>query len=275
MGRILIGTTKGLQGDPGLVGAQGPRGENGAMTYFGTSAPTDTENKNDNDRYFDTTTGNVYWFGNGQWNNIANIKGLQGDKGPNGATGPQGNKGAAGAAGVKGPAGAKGAKGPNGANGTIPTIVNNLTTTTKNTYSLSANQGKILTDKLNTANVAFSTPAEIRVAAGGNASNYTSVWYAKSGTVVIMAMCKGTKDFSSTVHDVTYGIGLNRTGITLPSGFRPGYPVGGDWFAIENSTPHDGIFGIETSGDVNAGDIYSSTAYNNYVCPTTVIFTIA
>jgi parallel beta-helix repeat protein len=103
----------------GSKGSQGPAGENGAMWYFGASAPS-SGTGHENDYYLNNSTWDIYRKSSGSWVLIGNIEGATGatgPQGPQGSTGATGSQGPAGAAGSQGPQGPAGATGPQGSQG--------------------------------------------------------------------------------------------------------------------------------------------------------------
>lgn len=119
---------QGPKGDTGATGPQGAKGDTGtrgSVWYSGT-AITGTSTTATifsgsgiasalvNDRYFNTSTGNVYKCtvaGNAstaKWVYEVCLKGAKGDTGATGATGAKGATGATGATGAQGPKGDKG-----------------------------------------------------------------------------------------------------------------------------------------------------------------------
>lgn len=115
---------KGDTGATGATGAKGATGTRGSVWYSGT-AITGTSTTATifsgsgisalvNDRYFNTSTGNVYKCtvaGNAstaKWVYEVCLKGAKGDTGATGATGAKGATGATGATGAQGPKGDKG-----------------------------------------------------------------------------------------------------------------------------------------------------------------------
>lgn len=89
---------------PGPTGQQGPKGdtgERGSIWKNGTGAPTTSDNLPD-DKYLNTTNGDVYNYNGSTWQLVGNIRGPQGIQGQQGATGPQGQQGIQGQKGEKG-----------------------------------------------------------------------------------------------------------------------------------------------------------------------------
>jgi parallel beta-helix repeat protein len=110
---VGVGFFFGFRLTAGSKGSQGPAGENGAMWYFGTSAPSNSTG-HDNDYYLNNSTWDFYRKSSGSWVLMGNIKGATG---ATGAQGPQGSAGSAGATGAQGPQGPQGSQGPAGATG--------------------------------------------------------------------------------------------------------------------------------------------------------------
>lgn len=173
---------KGDQGETGAIGEtglQGPAGEEGKGWLFGTSVPASSLGRN-GDLYYKHDTCDVYRKNGGEWQLSQNIRGQQGEtgatgsqgpagergpqgerglpgeqgpKGDTGEAGPQGLKGEKGDTGLQGPAGPKGDRGepgpqgPAGSDATVE-VVDNLTSSST-TAVLSANQGKVLNERLN------------------------------------------------------------------------------------------------------------------------------
>ena len=121
-----------LPGPTGPAGPQGPKGDTGTRgnTWTtGTSNPTSTSGYIANDKYLNTTNGDVYNYTGTGWQNVGNIRGPQGiqgpkgekgntgERGPQGVQGPKGDTGPAGPQGPMGPKGEKGATGPKGDTG--------------------------------------------------------------------------------------------------------------------------------------------------------------
>ena len=169
----------GARGETGPQGATGPAGEEGKGWLFGTSVPAGSLGRN-GDLYYKHDTCDVYRKNGGEWQLSQNIRGQQGEagatgsqgpagergpqgerglpgeqgpKGDQGEAGPQGLKGEKGDTGLQGPAGPKGDRGdpgpqgPAGSDATVE-VVDNLTSSS-NTAVLSANQGKVLNERLN------------------------------------------------------------------------------------------------------------------------------
>jgi parallel beta-helix repeat protein len=122
---VGVGFFFGFRLTSGSKGSQGPAGENGAMWYFGASAPSNSTG-HDNDYYLNNSTWDLYRKSSGSWVLMGNIKGAtgatgaqgaQGSAGSAGATGAQGAQGSAGSAGSAGATGAQGPQGPQGSQG--------------------------------------------------------------------------------------------------------------------------------------------------------------
>lgn len=93
---------------PGPAGPAGPKGDPGARgsTWTnGTSNPTSTSGYIANDKYLNTTTGQVFNFNGTSWQEVGSIRGPQGIQGQQGPVGPQGQQGIQGPKGDTGPAG--------------------------------------------------------------------------------------------------------------------------------------------------------------------------
>lgn len=95
----------GKDGAPGPRGPVGPQGIRGSTWQNGTSAPTSTSGNIANDKYLNTTNGDVYNYTQ-SWQLVGNIRGPQGIQGPQGTVGPAGQQG------IQGPQGPKGDPGP-------------------------------------------------------------------------------------------------------------------------------------------------------------------
>lgn len=76
----------GPQGPAGPKGADGPQGTRGSTWSSGTSAPTTSSGLAD-DKYLNTTNGDVYNYTGSTWQLIGNIRGPQGIQGPQGPAG--------------------------------------------------------------------------------------------------------------------------------------------------------------------------------------------
>lgn len=96
----------GKDGAQGPTGPAGPQGVRGSTWQNGTSAPTSTSGFLKNDKYLNTSNGDVYNYTGTAWQRVMNIRG------PQGIQGPQGNVGPAGPQGIQGPKGDKGDPGP-------------------------------------------------------------------------------------------------------------------------------------------------------------------
>ena len=102
---------------PGPIGPQGIQGEQGtrgSLWQSQSGAPNSTEGVNEGDQFLNTTTGDVWQFANGEWQNTGSI---QGPVGPEGPQGPQG---------IVGPQGPQGAQGPRGLQGEFLNILGTL-----------------------------------------------------------------------------------------------------------------------------------------------------
>ena len=95
----------GKDGAQGPQGPAGPQGVRGSTWQNGTSAPTTSGNLA-NDKYLNTTNGDVYNYTGTAWQLVGNIRGPQGIQGPQGTVGPAGQQG------IQGPKGEKGDPGP-------------------------------------------------------------------------------------------------------------------------------------------------------------------
>jgi parallel beta-helix repeat protein len=120
---VGVGFFLGSRLTAGSKGSQGPAGENGAMWYFGASAPTSSTG-HENDYYLNNSTWDIYRKSSGSWVLIGNIKGATGATGAQGAQGPEGSAGATGPQGPQGSAGSgttgpRGPQGPAGENGAM------------------------------------------------------------------------------------------------------------------------------------------------------------
>ena len=96
-------TVPGPQGPQGVKGDTGTRG---STWTNGTSAPTSTSGYLTNDKYLNTSNGDVYNYTGSTWQLVGNIRG------PQGIQGPQGNVGPVGPQGIQGPIGPQGEPGP-------------------------------------------------------------------------------------------------------------------------------------------------------------------
>ena len=107
-------------GPPGATGETGPRGYPGHI-ITGDGAPYYIEPDPDKGDvlYFDTSTGNVYFYKYPNWLLVGNIRGPRGHTGGTGQTGPRGHTGQRGddGYGFDGATGATGATGPMGPTG--------------------------------------------------------------------------------------------------------------------------------------------------------------
>ena len=96
-------TVPGPQGPQGVKGDTGTRG---STWTNGTSAPTSTSGYLTNDKYLNTSNGDVYNYTGDTWQLIGSIRGPQGIQGQQGVVGPQGPQG------IQGPIGPQGEPGP-------------------------------------------------------------------------------------------------------------------------------------------------------------------
>ena len=96
-------TVPGPQGPQGIKGDTGTRG---STWTNGTSAPTSTSGYLTNDKYLNTSNGDVYNYTGSTWQLVGSIRG------PQGIQGPQGNVGPVGPQGIQGPIGPQGEPGP-------------------------------------------------------------------------------------------------------------------------------------------------------------------
>lgn len=90
---------------PGAQGPTGPKGDpgtRGSTWTNGTSNPTSTSGYLTNDKYLNTSNGDVYNYTGSTWQLVGNIRGPQGIQGPQGNVGPVGQQG------IQGPKGDKG-----------------------------------------------------------------------------------------------------------------------------------------------------------------------
>lgn len=92
----------GPAGEQGPAGIKGDTGTRGSIWKNGTSAPTSTSGYLTDDKYLNTTNGDVYNYTGTTWQLVGSIKGPQGIQGPKGDTGPAGPKG------IQGPIGPQG-----------------------------------------------------------------------------------------------------------------------------------------------------------------------
>lgn len=94
----------GPQGIPGTQGPQGTPGVRGSIWYSGSGTPT-VQDALANDKYINTSNGDIYTYNGSSWQMNGNIKGPQGIQGIQGIQGPQGIQGVQGPKGDKGDAG--------------------------------------------------------------------------------------------------------------------------------------------------------------------------
>lgn len=97
-------TPSTVPGPQGPQGPKGPQGTRGSIWQNSTSVPT-TSGYIANDKYLNTSSGDVYNYDGTRWQVIGNIRGPQGIQGPQGNVGPQGQQGIQGPKGDTGPAG--------------------------------------------------------------------------------------------------------------------------------------------------------------------------
>ena len=95
-----------IPGPTGPKGDKGDQGTRGSTWTNGTSAPTSTSGYLTNDKYLNTSNGDVYNYTGSTWQLVGSIRGPQGIPGPKGNAGPQGQQG------IQGPKGDKGDPGP-------------------------------------------------------------------------------------------------------------------------------------------------------------------
>ena len=97
-----------LPGPKGPVGPIGPKGDTGIRGSIWTNGQTTPHHTTDdlaNDKYLNTSNGDVYNYTGTRWQLVGNIKGPQGIQGPQGNVGPEGPQGIQGPKGDIGPAG--------------------------------------------------------------------------------------------------------------------------------------------------------------------------
>lgn len=114
IGNIAIVGPEGPKGDKGDKGNDGARG---SLFYSGVTVPTAGANYRANDKFLQTTTGNVYNYTGTNWSLIGNITGPQGIQGQTGPQGPQG---------IQGPQGPQGLKGDSGQSFQVGGILENI-----------------------------------------------------------------------------------------------------------------------------------------------------
>ena len=114
IGNIAIVGPEGPTGDKGDKGADGARG---SLFYSGVTVPTASANYRANDKFLQTTNGNVYNYTGTSWSLIGNITGPQGIQGQTGPQGPQG---------IQGPQGPQGKKGDSGQSFQVGGILENI-----------------------------------------------------------------------------------------------------------------------------------------------------
>lgn len=114
IGNIAIVGPEGPKGDKGDKGADGARG---SLFYSGVTVPTAGANYRANDKFLQTTNGNVYNYTGTSWSLIGNITGPQGIQGNTGPQGPQG---------IQGPQGPQGLKGDSGQSFQVGGILENI-----------------------------------------------------------------------------------------------------------------------------------------------------
>lgn len=91
-----------IPGPQGPQGQKGDKGTRGSTWTNGTSAPTSTSGYLTNDKYLNTSNGDVYNYTGTTWQLVGSIRGPQGIQGPQGVVGPQGQQGIQGQKGDKG-----------------------------------------------------------------------------------------------------------------------------------------------------------------------------
>ena len=99
IGQFPVPGPKGEQGPQGIKGDTGTRG---SIWKNGTSVPTSTSGYLTDDKYLNTTNGDVYNYNGSTWQLMGNIRG------PQGIQGQQGNVGPVGPQGIQGPVGPQG-----------------------------------------------------------------------------------------------------------------------------------------------------------------------
>ena len=99
IGQFPVPGPKGEQGPQGIKGDTGTRG---SIWKNGTSAPTSTSGYLTNDKYLNTSNGDVYNYTGSTWQLMGNIRGPQGIQGQQGNVGPQGQQGPQGPIGPQG-----------------------------------------------------------------------------------------------------------------------------------------------------------------------------
>ena len=114
IGNIAIVGPEGPKGDKGDKGADGARG---SLFYSGVTVPTASATYRENDKFLQTTNGNVYNYTGTSWSLIGNITGPQGIQGQTGPQGPQG---------IQGPQGPQGKKGDSGQSFQVGGILENI-----------------------------------------------------------------------------------------------------------------------------------------------------
>ena len=114
IGNIAIVGPEGPTGEKGDKGADGARG---SLFYSGVTVPTASANYRENDKFLQTTNGNVYNYTGTSWSLIGNITGPQGIQGQTGPQGPQG---------IQGPQGPQGKKGDSGQSFQVGGILENI-----------------------------------------------------------------------------------------------------------------------------------------------------
>ena len=96
----------GPKGPVGPIGPKGDTGTRGSIWTHGQVTPNrGTSDDLANDKYLNTSNGDVYNYTGTRWQLVGNIKGPQGVQGPQGNVGPQGPQGIQGPKGDIGPAG--------------------------------------------------------------------------------------------------------------------------------------------------------------------------
>ena len=97
---------EGPKGPAGPTGPKGDTGTRGSTWTEGQVTPTSTSDDLANDKYLNTSNGDVYNYTGTRWQLVGNIRGPQGIQGLQGNVGPQGSQG------IQGPKGDKGDPGP-------------------------------------------------------------------------------------------------------------------------------------------------------------------
>ena len=153
----------GPQGSIGNTGPQGPAGPQGPIGPAGIQGPQGIQGPAGTDGLSAYEVAVLAGFGGDETQWLLTLKGDQGDTGPQGPAGltgpagpigPQGEQGIAGPIGPQGPAGPQGIQGlqgPAGPKGDTgeqgpagPSVINDTLSSTSSTEALSANQGRLL-----------------------------------------------------------------------------------------------------------------------------------